>query len=91
MHTNNKTACIRIAVIAVFTVEFFLIAWCRLQCIKTGYEIANKTIKYQKAIALQNSIKTELAHLKSPERIAVIAKHKLGLITPTSKQTIIIP
>ena len=42
-------------------------------------------------IALKTNLKIELASLKSPERIAKIAKNQLGLITPTQKQTIIIP
>jgi cell division protein FtsL len=41
--------------------------------------------------AMQDNLKIELARLKSPSRIATIAKTQLGLITPTSKQMILLP
>jgi cell division protein FtsL len=40
---------------------------------------------------LQDNLKIELARLKSPRRIAKIAKEQLGLILPTNKQLMLIP
>ncbi len=40
---------------------------------------------------MQDNLKIELARLKSPQRIAKIAREQLGLVTPTPKQTIVIP
>jgi cell division protein FtsL len=40
---------------------------------------------------MQDNLKIELARLKSPRRIARIARERLGLITPTPEQTILIP
>jgi cell division protein FtsL len=40
---------------------------------------------------MQDNLKIELARLKSPQRIAKIAKSRLGLVTPTPKQTILLP
>ena len=47
--------------------------------------------RYQSIITWQNKLKIELAHLKSPERLAGIAKYQLHLVTPTPEQMIIIP
>ncbi len=75
----------------VFIAELFLYTWCRVNCIGVGYEISKETKKQQELVALQNNLKIELASLKSPERIAKIAKDQLGLIVPSKGQTITIP
>lgn len=76
---------------AVFISELLIYTWSRVQCIKFGYEISNENNKNRNLINLQNNLKVELARLKSPERLAKIAKNQLGLKTPTPKQIIIIP
>jgi cell division protein FtsL len=86
-----KTTGIWIIFMTVFIGELFLYTWCRVQNIGIGYEISKETKKHQELTALQNNLKIELATLKSPERIAKIAKNQLGLIMPTPDQTIIIP
>jgi cell division protein FtsL len=80
-----------IILMVVFIAELFLYTWCRVNFIGVGYEISKETKKQQELIALQNNLKIELASLKSPERIAKIAKDQLGLIVPSKSQTIIIP
>lgn len=74
-----------------FIVELFFYTWCRVQCIRTGYEISREDRRHQNLITLQNNLRIELARLRSPERIAKIAEQKLGLVMPTSEQMIIIP
>ena len=74
-----------------FIVELFFCTWCRVQCIRTGYEISREARRHQNLITLQNNLRIELARLRSPERIAKIAEQKLGLVMPTSEQMIIIP
>ncbi|MFZ0484709.1 MAG: cell division protein FtsL [Desulfobacterales bacterium] len=86
----NKTG-IWIIFMVVFIAELFLYTWCRVNYIDVGYEISKETKEQHELIALQNNLKIELASLKSPERIAKIAKDQLGLKTPTKSQTIIIP
>ena len=86
-----KKTGIWIIFMVVFIAELFLYTWCRVNYIDVGYEILNETKKQHEIIALQNNLKIELASLKSPERIAKIAKDQLGLKTPTKSQTIIIP
>ena len=76
---------------AIFLGELLFFTWCRVQAIGTGYEISKETQRRQELINFQNNLKVELATLKSPERIAKIAKNQLGLVTPTPEQMMIIP
>jgi cell division protein FtsL len=80
-----------IILMSFFIAEFFFYAWCRVQCVNIGYDISKEEIHRQRYHTLQNTLKIELAHLKSPERIAEIAKERLGLKTPVPEQIIIIP
>jgi cell division protein FtsL len=75
----------------IFVGELLLYTWCRLQYVRTGYEISAQTKKNRDLMALQKSLKVEMARLKSPERIARIAQIQLGLIMPDAKHTIVIP
>jgi len=78
-------------IMGFFIAELLIYTWSRVQCIKVGYEISNENNKNRNLINLQNNLKIEIASLKSPERLANIAKNKLGLKTPTPEQVIIIP
>jgi cell division protein FtsL len=86
-----KTTMIWIIFMAMFISELLIYTWCRVQCVGVGYEISKAAHHLQEHIKLQNNLKVELASLKSPDRIAKIAKNKLGLKTPTPAQVIIIP
>ena len=88
---NKGINIICISTLAVFIAVLFCFAWCRIQYVKTGYEISKKTTEHNNLLRLKNSLKIELAHLKSHERISRIAKNKLGLIAPNAKQTIVLP
>jgi len=76
---------------AIFLMELLFFTWCRVQTIGAGYEISREAKRQQDLITLKNNLKVELARLKSPERIAKIAKNQLGLTTPTPDQMMIIP
>ena len=88
---NLKKTGLWFFIMTVFILELFFYTWCRVQNIRCGYEISNEMTHQKKLMAYQNNLKIEMARLKSPERITQIAKQQLGLITPTSKQLIIIP
>ena len=88
---DMKITGIWIVIMTVFIAELFLYTWCRVNCIGVGYEISKETQKQHELVALQTNLKIEMASLKSLERIAKIAKNQLGLVTPTQKQTIVIP
>jgi cell division protein FtsL len=78
-------------VMTLFILELFFYTWCRVQTVRLGYEISSEMNQQQKLISYQNNLKIELARLKSPERIADIAREQLGMIMPTSEKTILLP
>ncbi len=86
-----KITGIWILFMTVFIAELFLYTWSRVNCIGVGYEISKETQRRHELVALETNLKIELASLKSPERISKIAKDQLGLVTPTRKQTMVIP
>ena len=90
IHKPNKTLLL-IIFMTIFLTEFLFFTWCQVQTIGAGYEISKETEHHQDLITLKNNLKVELARLKSPERIAKIAKNQLGLTAPTQEQMIIIP
>ncbi|MEW6672902.1 MAG: cell division protein FtsL [Thermodesulfobacteriota bacterium] len=80
-----------IVLLVIFITEMMLYTWSRVQCIRLGYGISAAIEKQRELLLLQHNLKIELAHLKSPDRIAKIAKERLGLRPPKPEQTIIIP
>jgi cell division protein FtsL len=75
----------------LFIGELLFYTWCRVQSIQIRYEISELGADQDRLVMLQDNLKIELARLKSPQRIAKIAKEQLGLILPTNKQLILIP
>lgn len=70
--------------------EFFLFAWCRVQCVQTGYQV---TVARQEAETLkdgQKELKAQLALLKNPARIMRIGKERLGLVIPGPGQVVVV-
>jgi cell division protein FtsL len=75
----------------IFIAELLFYTWCRVQYVHTKFEIAAQTARARQLSTMHDNLKIELARLRSPRRITKIAETQLGLITPTSKQTILIP
>jgi cell division protein FtsL len=88
---NLKAAGFWIGIMLIFIAELLFYTWSRVQCVQLGYEISNAAEIQRTRATLQNNLKIELARLKSPERIATIAKNQLGLIIPTPSKVITIP
>ena len=88
---NPKVMAVFLCLMLVFIAELLFYTWCRVQSVRTKYEISEQMSRIRQLAAMQDNLKIELARLKSPSRIATIAKTQLGLITPTSKQLILIP
>ena len=88
---NPKVIAVFLCLMLVFIAELLFYTWCRVQSVRTKYEITEQTSHMRQLAAMQDNLKIELARLKSPSRIATIAKTQLGLITPTSKQMILLP
>ena len=59
--------------------------------VQNALEVAKQTQTVQQLSAMQDNLTIELARLKSPRRIAKIAREQLGLISPSAKQTIVMP
>jgi len=88
---NPKVTIAFLCLMLVFIAELLFYTWFRVQSVRIKYEITAQTSRIRQLSAMQDNLKIELARLKSPSRIAKIAKAQLGLITPTSKQTILMP
>ncbi len=76
---------------SVFIIQLLFYTWCRVQCIQVGYEISKEAVHYQRLITFQNHLKTEMATLRSPERLANIATSQLGLVHPSPQQMVVFP
>ena len=74
-----------------FIAELLFYTWCQVQYVRVKYEIQEQTTRARKLSAMHDNLKIELARLKSPQRISKIARTQLGLVTPSPKQTIILP
>ncbi|MCB2148545.1 MAG: cell division protein FtsL [Deltaproteobacteria bacterium] len=80
-----------IVLMVLFFVEALFYAWCRVQCVNAGYGIDSENRRHQALLKERNTLKIELARLKSPERIETIARTRLGLVMPNAQQTVILP
>jgi len=88
---NPKVTIACLVLMFAFMAELLFYTWCRVQYVRAKYEIQEQTTRMRTLAAMQDNLKIELARLKSPQRIAKIAREQLGLVTPTPKQTIVIP
>ena len=88
---NPKITIVFLCLMLFFIAELLFYTWCRVQSVRIKYEITAQTAHVWQLSAMQDNLKIEFARLKSPSRIAKIAKTQLGLITPSSKQVILIP
>ena len=86
-----RTTGMWMVMMSIFIIELLFYTWCRVQNVQHGYDISKETQNQKQLITYQNNLKIELARLKSPDRIAQIAKQQLGLIMPTTDKTILIP
>jgi cell division protein FtsL len=88
---NPKVTIVFLCLMLFFIAELLFYTWCRVQSVRIKYEITEQTAHVWQLSTMQDNLKIEFARLKSPSRIAKIAITQLGLITPSSKQIILIP
>ena len=88
---NPKITAIFFGLMFIFIAELFFYTWCRVQSVRIKYEITRQTARIGQLSAMQDNLEIEIARLKSPSRIAKIAKTQLGLVRPTSKQMFLMP
>ncbi len=79
-----------IALMVFLMAELLVYTWCRVQYVRTGYEVTEATKEHQHLMELHRKLQVEEARLKSPERITRIAQER-GLVMPESKQIVVIP
>ena len=80
-----------VLIMFLFISELLFYTYCRVQCVQVGIAISTERGRQRELTALQNSLKIELARLKAPERISVIARKNLGLGMPDPAQIIMVP
>ncbi len=78
-------------VLLVGVAEMLFYTWCRVQCVRTGYQIAQESRRQQELTRFQNNLNIELARLKAPENISRIARDKLSLAMPEPQQMVVVP
>ena len=49
-----------LAIMLVFIVELFAYTWCRVQCVRMGYEIAAETRTYEQQRTIRKNLAIEL-------------------------------
>ena len=79
-----------VAIMVVLMAELLVYTWCRVQYVRTGYEITEATQEHERLTDLHRKLQVEEARLRSPERIMRIARQR-GLVMPGSKQVVVIP
>jgi len=89
--SNPKVIIACFLLLFAFICELGFFVWCRVQYVGVKYEIQELTTTIRKLATMQDNLKIELRRLKSPRRIAKIAREQLGLVMPTPQQTIILP
>ncbi len=80
-----------IMMLLLFIGELFLSTWVSVECISVGYDINRLNKEYQEHLALRKNLEIEIAHLKSPKRIAHKTAARLQLKMPAPEQIISIP
>lgn len=88
---NPKMIMACLVLMVVFIGELLFYTRCRVQYTQIKYDIAKQAEIAHQLSAMQDNLKIELARLKSPRRIAKIAREQLGLVSPSAKQTIVMP
>jgi cell division protein FtsL len=71
------------SVIAAF---FMLYVYQHFRCIDLGFQLEDLKSKAQQARTLNSELKLQIAYLRDPERIDLIARRHLGLTQPTAGQ-----
>lgn len=79
-----------ILITMIFIAELFAYTWCRVQNVGLGYEISALSRECRQLMVIENKFKMQLALLKSPERLSIIAQ-SYGLVTPGPDMKLVLP
>ena len=75
-----------IAMGAVLALVALCYAWQHFECIQMRSQLESLKVDRAQALELNQELKLEVASLRDPGRIDVIARNQLGLTTPASSQ-----
>jgi cell division protein FtsL len=75
-----------VALGAVVSAFFMLYIYQHFRCIDLSFQLEEVKVEHVKAATLNSSLKLEIASLRNPMRIDVIARRQLGLTEPLPTQ-----
>ena len=82
MRNLYKTA----ALGAVVAVCCMLYIYQHFRCIDLSFQLEDLRVKQEQSLALNGALNLEIAMLRDPRRIDLLARHDLGLTEPTPSQ-----
>lgn len=88
---NRKMAALYLGLMFVFIIELLFYTYCRVQSTQISGDISRESARYSELVSMRDSLTVELARLKSPQRIAKIAREQFGLVFPNSNQIVVLP
>jgi cell division protein FtsL len=84
---NHLRECARVVLLGAFiALGAFLYAWQHFQTIQLRYQLESLRGERAQATELNQELKLEIAGLRAPGRIDVIARRELGLTAPVPGQ-----
>jgi cell division protein FtsL len=84
---NHMRECARVVSLgALIALCAFLYAWQHFETIQLRYQLESLRSERAQAMELNQQLKLEIAGLRAPERIDVIARRQLGLTAPMPGQ-----
>jgi cell division protein FtsL len=87
MAPNHMRECARVVSLgALIALGAFLYAWQHFETIQLRYELESLRSERAQATELNQELKLEMAGLRAPERIDMIARRQLGLTAPVPGQ-----
>jgi cell division protein FtsL len=87
MAPNHMRECVRVVFLgALIALGAFLYAWQHFETIQLRYELESLRSERAQATELNQELKLEMAGLRAPERIDIIARRQLGLTAPVPGQ-----
>jgi cell division protein FtsL len=84
---NHMRECARLVLLgASISLGAFLYAWQHFETIQLRYQLETMRSERAQATELNQELKLEVAGLRAPERIDIIARKQLGLTAPVPGQ-----
>ena len=84
---NHMRECARVVSLgALIALCAFLYAWQHFETIQLRYQLESLRSERAQATELNQELKLEMAGLRAPERIDIIARRQLGLTAPVPGQ-----